>query len=220
MKICAISDMHGNIVNIPDCDILLISGDITPFGDSKVQLDFLNGPFRVWLESLKSRGIQVVACAGNHDTVFEKSPDRIPRLPWIYLQDSSVEISGVKIYGTPWVKDYGGWSFMVEEPDLKVKFDAIPEDTDILVTHGPPHGYCDEVPRMITAENEHLWPEPKHEGSESLIRRILEIKPKLVVFGHIHPGYGLKHIGKTILVNASLVNDQIELVNEPIIVEL
>lgn len=197
-KIVAISDLHGNLPEIPACDILLIAGDICPNGSS--QQSWLDGPFRKWLEGIKG---EVFACAGNHDFIFQESPHSVPNLPWHYLEDESAEYMGLKIYGTPWQKRFGDWAFNLDESDLASRWDQIPDDTDILVTHGPPLYFGDLVERGT------------HEGSPSLLKRIVQISPKLVVFGHIHNGRGEYLHNDVMMANVTLLNESYKMVYPP-----
>src|SRR3990167_5496213 len=106
MNIIAISDFHGQLPEIKDCDLLLIAGDICPLEhdrDLNWCLKWLDKEYREWLKALSARGIDVVGIAGNHDFVFESRAEDIAALdlPWIYLENSSCEVNGVEIYGTP-----------------------------------------------------------------------------------------------------------------------
>jgi Icc-related predicted phosphoesterase len=190
MDIIAISDLHGHrIADEMNCDILLIAGDIIPasrvmHGDFSRQAGWLNGKFRRWLEKQKAK--HCVAIAGNHDHIFERHPDLVPSdLPWTYLQDSSCEIDGIKIYGSPWTPWFNNWAFNLDEDDpnetkLRRCFDQIPDDIDVLMTHGPPFGILDQVGGV----GDHL-------GSVALRERVFEVKPNLHVFGHIHQGMNI-----------------------------
>ncbi len=217
MRICCISDIHGNLPEIPDCDLLLLAGDYPRYHRNRM---WYSREFRSWLQFIRDRGIPVVGVAGNHDFVFEKDPEFARSLPWTYLQDQGFDFGPTYIYGSPWQPRFYDWAFNLDEPELAKKWALIPSGTDILVLHGPPHGYGDAVARKITEENEHEWPSPEHVGSPSLLARILEVKPKLVVAGHIHSGYGVYQINNTIFVNASHCNEQYQPVNKPIMVEL
>jgi Icc-related predicted phosphoesterase len=112
----------------------------------------------------------------------------------------------MKIWGTPWQPWCFDWAFNLRESELKTKWDLIPNDTDILVVHGPPFGYGDGVPRRDGIENT---------GSPSLLARIQKIAPKLVVFGHIHEGRGEWRGGESVLANVTLVNADYEQVYQP-----
>jgi Icc-related predicted phosphoesterase len=203
MRICAIADQHGHLPAIPRCDLLLIAGDICPLEDHSPlsQARWLNSEFRWWLEELT---MPVVAVWGNHDLIGEQEPELVPRLPWTLLQDSAVEIQGLKIYGSPWQPRFFDWAFNLDEPDLARKWAAIPNDTDILVLHGPPHGFGDQV----------AWG-GRRAGSPSLRQRILEVKPRLAVFGHIHEGRGHWTQDGMTLANVTLVNERYEPVYAP-----
>ena len=175
MRIAALSDMHWKLplpAEIPVCDILLIAGD---GGDTALLRD--------WLEVVNERVGVVVGIAGNHD--FNDRQPHLRELPWVYLEDSSYEYElGLKIYGSPWTKPFLSWSFMLPESDLSAKWDAIPDDTNILITHGPPYGVCDFVERPLPGNRS--W-EGEHVGSKSLLGRVLQLELlQLHVFGHIH----------------------------------
>jgi len=192
LKICAIADLHGYLPEIPDCDLLLIAGDICPHKKEFWQYHWLITDFKPWLESLK---MPVIGVAGNHDWPFQNTPKDVAalQLPWTYLQDSETTFNGLKIYGSPYSKQYYEWAFMLEEFKLAGKWNQIPDDTDILIVHGPPKYYGDLVLRG------------SHEGSESLTWRIIQVKPKLVVFGHIHEGRGEWQYGDVHLANVTLM---------------
>lgn len=210
MKICCISDMHGYLPDIPDCDLLLIAGDIVPITHHEPAMSehWMKTKLKKWLSSLSER-MKVVAVCGNHDFIFQDCPRLVPALDWTYLQDSGTEFEGLNIWGSPWQPYFYDWAFNLYEPDLMEKWALIPENTDILLLHGPPHGYGD-------------WSvyDKVHTGSPSLLQKIEEIKPKLVVYGHIHSGYGVYNIGDTVLVNASHVTEKYKPENSPIVVEI
>jgi hypothetical protein len=198
MKVVAISDMHGFLPDVPPCDLLLLGGDLCPLRDYSIryQAEWLGTSFRAWLAAVPAR--QIVGVAGNHDFIFEKEPGRVPRdLPWTYLQDSGCEWQGLRIWGTPWQPWFFDWAFNLYEPDLIPKWRMIPDDTDILVLHGPPHCFGDGVPEGGGI---------RRVGSPSLLRRIEEVRPRLVIFGHIHEGRGEWRLGRTVLANVSIVN--------------
>ena len=209
LKVVVVADLHGELPEIPPCDLLLIAGDICPDIDHSCgfQEAWLETSFKWWLRKTELEVKKIVFVAGNHDFIFQDRKSAAYRvlkeLPATYLEDDHCYYNDLKIYGTPWQLYHGGWAFNLYEPDLKIKWDKIPEDTDILVCHSPPVGYGDKAPRTITDENETSWPEPEHVGSPSLLERIKVIQPKLVVFGHIHSGFGQWQLNDTILVNAA-----------------
>lgn len=206
MKIAVVSDTHGFFPEIPDCDLLLLGGDYCP--RTKGQLWWFKDEFMPWLEDLSQR-MHIIGVAGNHDLIFEQNPDALPKMPWTYLQDSGCEWGGFKLWGSPWQRRFYDWAFNLDEEELSKKWDLIPADTDILLLHGPPRGYGDYNP--FTGENC---------GSPTLLHKIKEIQPKLVIAGHIHPGYGKYMIGDTVFFNCSLVNEQYEAVNKIQVIEL
>lgn len=175
MRIAAVADLHGNLPATPECDLLILAGDcITHPWDN----------FERWLREQPAGDI--VGIAGNHDFVAEDYPELMRKLPWIYLQDEEVILNGVTIYGSPWTPMFFDWAFMKEDPELEEIWARIPDDTDILVTHGPPWGMLDLTHRGANA------------GSMTLARRLGQImarrngQPGLIhIFGHIHEGAGM-----------------------------
>ena len=200
MNICAASDLHGTLPDIPACDLLLLGGDLCPVSNHGIafQAEWLDTTFRRWLAAIPAR--MIVGVAGNHDFVFERYPELVPRdLRWTYLQDSGLTWEGLRLWGTPWQPWFFDWAFNLYEPELVGKWALIPPDTDILVLHGPPRTYGDGVPRAGGMD---------HTGSPSLLRRIEEIAPRLAIFGHIHEGRGEWRIGRTTLANVTILDEK------------
>jgi hypothetical protein len=214
MKIVAISDQHGVLPAIPPCDLLLIAGDVCPVTNHGIdfQANWLDTEFRGWLRSL-TQVQHIVGIAGNHDFVFEQLPELVPRdLPWTYLQDELAEVAGLRIWGTPWQPWFFDWAFNGRPDELKQKWALMPDALDVIMVHGPPHGYGDAVPRGGGVM--------EHTGCPHLLRRIEEIRPRLVVYGHIHEGRGEFHHGSTILANVTILDERYNHVYPPWIVEL
>jgi Icc-related predicted phosphoesterase len=76
-------------------------------------------------------------------------------------------------------------------------WDQIPDNLDVLITHGPPFGILDQV-----------TPGGTHLGCEELLKAVQEKKPKVHVFGHIHGGAGAFENGVTRFVNAAYRNER------------
>jgi Icc-related predicted phosphoesterase len=213
-KIVATSDFHGKLPFIPECDILLIAGDICSGSLGSDQGTWLETKFRPWLDSLHTK--HVVAIAGNHDHIFETTPHLIPKdLKWHYLQDSFVVIENLTIYGTPWQLPFWG-AFNLSDGRLEEVYKKIPDNADIIISHGPPQGIKDEIIRKFSDSKTSII----HTGSLSLRKRVLEIKPKLCVFGHIHEAYGKVEENGITFANVSLVDDELKIAHEPMVFEL
>ena len=217
---CCVSDLHGYLPEIPDCDTLFIAGDIVPLwaqNDSSISKTWLDGNFRNWLKEITRRNIGVVGIAGNHDFIFQNYPQHLPPdLPWIYLQDDYEWIRGLKIWGTPWQPTFYDWAFNLDEDQLSEKWDLIPMDTDVIIVHGPPYLHGDKVFYIKDGQGHE-----EHVGSPSLLQKIKEVKPKIVVCGHIHGGYGVYNVDDhTTVINCSLVDEKYKPVNYPILWEI
>jgi len=128
----------------------------------------------------------------------------------VYLEDESVVIDNVNFYGTPVQKHFCNWAFNRDESKMAQHWAAIPDETDVLITHSPPYSILDLVPNQGECH-----------GSPSLYKEVVErIKPKVSLFGHIHEGYGIKVIDNIIFINASNLDGDYMCVNPPILIEI
>lgn len=191
MKIFAISDTHAahRDIVVPEGDVFIFAGDMSVFNKNIMNyIDFNN-----WLGEIPCR--YKIVIAGNHDVIFQRNKDKVKEIftNCIYLQDESVVIDGFKFYGSPWQPEFGGWAFNLQRGiRLAETWKRIPEDTDVLITHGPPKQICD-------------WNGSEEVGCEDLLKRVFEVKPKLHIFGHIHQSRGkFKYLGKTLFVNVAM----------------
>jgi len=187
--IVCVSDTHGRHeeVAIPDGDVLVHAGDLTREGwlEEVAQFDS-------WLASLPHKH-KVVVC-GNHDWCFQETPGQARALlrHAVYLQDEAAVVAGLRFYGSPWQPWFLDWAFNLPRgSELAAKWAMIPEDTEVLVTHGPPAGVLD-----LTKRGE-------RPGCADLLDRVRAVRPRLHVFGHIHEAAGVIRDGETLFVNAS-----------------
>ncbi len=227
MKIACISDMHTQYekLDMPDADILVIAGDIEIFDRLSQLMRFGN-----WLVSLKKIYKYIIVIGGNHDFFLQRNPGISKELfeenGIIYLENSGITIEGIKFWGSPITPTFYDWAFMADRgKEIRRYWEMIPDNTDVLITHGPPRGIMDLVPH-----------DGFHAGCDDLLNRVKEICPRLHIFGHIHDGYGIQketfmHYHKpfetcsheceeTIFVNAAVLNEQYKLQNKPIVVEI
>ncbi len=212
MRIVCMSDTHGmhRQVDVPDGDVLVHAGDITAHG-SQAEV----GEFIRWLGEQPHK--HKVFIPGNHDRSLETRrrqaclsdvPEGVH-----YLCDSAIELDRVKFYGSPWTPKFFNWAFMLDRHDMDLVWQHVPEDTDVLVTHGPPYGHGDLAPRG------------RHAGCVELLWLLSGVAdpPALHVFGHIHEGYGVTKsdaIPETTFVNAAICTGDYRPTNKPIVVDL
>lgn len=215
VKISAISDTHGlhEKVTIPKCDILIHAGDFCNNGTYQEVLYFAK-----WLkEQPASRKVVV---AGNHDIFCEKNydltKDVFSHYGVTYLENQTTVIDGIKIFGTPYTPLFFDWSFMYPRFEMYDKvWSKVPEDTNILISHGPMYGALDKVLKKYANEDSDF-----HVGCKGMLQRVEELnKLKLVVCGHIHCGYGTTDFNGITLVNASTCNEKYQPLNEVITYE-
>lgn len=190
LTIVCVSDTHGRHreLAVPNGDVLLFAGDLSNHGSPEDVSEFDD-----WLAALPHPH-KVVIC-GNHDFHFERQPDDARRRirHATYLQDSGTRITGLNIWGSPWQPRFFDWAFNLDRgPDIAARWALIPDDTDVLITHGPPAGILDRTSRGEAV------------GCVDLLGRVRELKPKLHLFGHIHEGAGVLETADTLFVNASI----------------
>lgn len=229
MKIAAISDTHGQLEPIrtaPECDVLVIAGDICPdfepsaVGNSRFrQRRWLIHKFnRACVEAVESGRVgHIVLTPGNHDFVFSEPigadsfstgffPDNVH-----FVNDTSVVVDGVKFYGTPWSGKFFNWAFMADEHDLESIYAKIPKDTDVLISHGPVHNCGDDVFRVVHRPGGTKLEVIEHVGSKALAARVNEVMPAYVFTGHIHCGshkvFSPKLPKPVNIVNVSVLDD-------------
>lgn len=205
-KITIISDTHGKhkqiTSDLPGGDILIHAGDISSIGYKHEIQQFCK-----WFNDINNYDNKVFI-AGNHDWGFQDNVDKVQEIlnsykTIDYLQDNYLQFGTdmdnlIKIHGSPWQPEFYNWAFNLprNSTELLEKWNMIPDDTDILITHGPAWGYLDQV----IGKSEHL-------GCELLTQRIKVVKPKIHVCGHIHSGHGYKFDGYTHFINASVLNE-------------
>jgi Icc-related predicted phosphoesterase len=205
LRIVCLSDIHSKFdgLVVPDGDLLVVAGDLTGRGTPRELMQFNS-----WLYTLPHR--HKVVIAGNHDFALERDPAARELLTAAtYLQDRLVQIEGLRIYGSPWQPRFFDWAFNLDRgPAIRAKWDRIPAGLDLLVTHGPPHGVLDRTLRG------------QEVGCEELRLAVQRVRPRLHVFGHIHPGYGQLEQDGVHYVNASTCTQAYQPTNPPIVVEL
>lgn len=210
MRLVCISDthsLHTQIPVIPNGDVLIHAGD----GLGQGSLENL-GDLNRWLGTLPHR--HKIMIAGNHDWAFQDIQNEARALlsNAIYLEDSGVEIDGVHFWGSPWTPTFLNWAFMLDRGQpLQEKWLQIPENTDVLVTHGPPAGIGDVVSTGPSSQNA---------GCRDLLERIDQLALKAHIFGHIHEGYGEYQRGQTRLINASTCTRRYAPTNPPIVLDI
>lgn len=230
IRFVCISDTHGKIegskLHMPPGDVLLHAGDFTQKGHmNEIQ------KFNSYLGALPYK-VKVVI-AGNHDLTFDDNITEASLRTFgvqkstvesylserglksvkqmltsaIYLEDSLVTVCGIKIYGAPWQPVFCDWGFNLKRgEDILKKWQTIPADLDILMTHGPPVGHGD-----LTGGNNNV-------GCVELLNTVQKrVKPKFHVFGHIHEGYGVTSDGYTTFINASTCTRRYLPTNAPIV---
>lgn len=124
-----------------------------------------------------------------------------------YLENSGVEVAGLRIWGSPITPWFFDWAFNRQRgADIRRYWAQIPDQIDVLLTHGPPYGIRD------------LNWQGTLTGCEDLNQRVWEVAPKLHVFGHIHEAYGITEVNGTQFVNAANLNLQYQPVHAPVVV--
>ena len=235
VRFVAISDTHGKhaMLEVPFGDVLVHTGDFTERGDlAEIEA------FCEWMaEQPHARKIVI---AGNHDLTLDGAgyeqacrdwgfardgheAERcamaraklaaVPRLE--YLCCSGTKVDGVQVWGAPWVPPCGGVFTKKRGPELAQIWAQIPTDTDVLLTHGPPHGHGDLcIPRGFGMPR-------RRAGCRDLLDAVMQrVRPAFHVFGHIHEGYGTTTDGTTTFVNASSCTVRGQCVQPPMVFDV
>ena len=231
MKIVTISDTHNYhnsmYSDIPDGDVLIHAGDFTSVGHVHELMGFLK-----WFRKLPHK--YKIFIAGNHDKCFDKKFQGVkythddimnvlteydvnmPGSNIFYLQDSEVIINGIKFYGSPWTPDFFAeyWAFNLPRNEkIRAAWDMIPDDTNVLITHGPPRNILDLVNNNFS--------ETQNVGCDFLLRRVENLPNlKAHIFGHIHSGYGSKTYMNKLFLNPSICNEDYVPINLPLTFEI
>lgn len=183
MKILHISDTHGchrRLTRLPEADVIVHSGDFTMTGTEQEALDFLN-----WFCDLPYPH-KIFICGNHDDCLYGANIDGLDPNVY-YLCNSGVEIDGLKFYGVPMFM-----SDCITERQQR-NIERIPSDTDILITHSPAYGILDLDDNI-------------NYGDEQLLTKILEIHPRLHLFGHIHAQHGIQTADRITYSNGAIMN--------------
>lgn len=226
-KICAISDLHGNLINVDPCDVLLIAGDIVPLQiqrNSEATKRWFRYEFVPWAESLMCN--KILLTWGNHDidmwldnSYYFNITEEIPKLRLnnkylVELTDNYDKSNTIKIAGTPWCHQFGKWAYMKSDIELATEYNSIPNNLDILVTHDAPYGISDVLLQKGYYTGEHI-------GNKPLAEAILKKKPKYVVHGHLHStSHEWETLGESKIINCSIKNENYNTVYKPIYFEI
>lgn len=215
-KIVAISDTHDRFKKlvIPECDILISSGDYSFTGEKHIVKRF-----HKWMAKQPAK--HFISVQGNHEKWVEKNFAEAKTIaeaacPGVHFIDEGlVEIEGLKIWCSAITPRFLDWAWNRNRgAEIKVHWDRIPNDIDVLVTHGPPRGILDKVVQVRSIERY------EHVGCEDLAEAIKRVKPKVHIFGHIHCGYGETHVDGVSYYNASICDGMYRPANAPHTIEL
>ena len=192
------SDPHSLVHKIErvKADLYFCTGDVLRKGTFDELKKFSLEVEKIFKDKLVEPN-NFILVPGNHDTPFENQlDDCIQLLKGVeILINQTIERFGIKIHGAPQTPIYGSYSFMDKDLYLGKYWNLIPDDINILLSHGPAYGILDYVRRGINV------------GSQTL-RYKLDGMPNLSLhcFGHIHEGRGYIKKKETYFINGSCPN--------------
>lgn len=212
MRLVCISDthsLHEEIKDLPAGDVLIHAGDCTGAGTLRRGFDFVD-----WFAAQRHR--HKILIAGNHDFCFVDYSawmrEHCKKKGVIYLEDESIVIDEIKFHGSPWTPIFRNMAFNASPALMGQKMALVPEDTNVLITHGPALGIFDWIPDL-----------GERVGSFE-IAKIIDRLPKLKahICGHIHEGYGfgIRESDGVKFANASTCTERYKPTNPPIIIDL
>lgn len=220
MRCWLIADTHNHHseLQIPDgLDVIIHCGD-----ESSRRNELRNEPearaFFEWYSAIKV-AVKIFV-PGNHSTAVAQSLVTPEQYPYVrFLIHEQTDIEGLVVFGTPYTPHFSDWAYMREREELDIVWQSIPDNVDILITHGPPKGVMDVTRDRDTCD-------PIHVGSNSLTRHVKQrIKPIVHSFGHIHDETGIRNFGViqesgVTFINCSCCNLRSKLVNHGVVVEI
>lgn len=217
MKIVAISDTHEQHKNVtlPKGDILIHCGDSTNQGSLLKYKDFIT-----WMG--KQDFTHKICIFGNHELGFSKQYKKTEAVNLcksnnvILLDNSGIELNGLKFWGSPATPKFFNWEFNYNRgKEIAEVWAKIPNDTNILITHGPPAGILDLVLNDFGDPNQ-------HEGCSDLRNRIEELSElKVHLYGHLHlQGSNIAKLNGKIFGNAAICDDKYKTVHKPLEIEI
>lgn len=233
LTIVGMSDLHGYLPKeLPPGDVLCICGDIVPLDvqrDMVESIAWLCTKFFPWVEQTPYE--QVIMIWGNHDFIGQflhtdrngqhRKPKRVlkklmaPKKLQL-LDDSEFIYKGCRFYGSQWVPDLTGWAFYADHDQLVAKFNKIPVNIDVLLTHCPP---CIMEFGMVMQHGK--FNTLADYGCDELRESVNDKKPKLHIFGHVHSGrHSRLELDGTTYCNVSLKDEDYRVMYEPQIFKL
>jgi len=227
MKLIVFSDTHGrhNLLDvylkdpdfIKDVDIIIHAGDATN-SKARATNELEMHDFLEWYSDLDIP--TKIFVPGNHDVSIESNMvKKDSYLDINFLIHQSLSIDGINFFGSPYTPTFGeGWAYNRARHKIVDAWDTIPDNTDVLITHGPPKGILDMTHR--NGNNFELV------GCKSLLNKVFTLdKLQYHIFGHIHDeknviNSGYRIINNTIFINASIVDLRLKVINIPIKIDI
>lgn len=229
MKICAISDIHGqfNNLQIEKSDLLFICGDIVPLRMQRnipQSFKWFKQVFIPWCEEQPVEFIYMVW--GNHDFLgniwHDKCLDAVRNTKITILNDSGAIFidsdtgKSYTIWGSPLCHIFGDWAFMYSDEHNKLEFEKIPDNCDFLLTHDAAYKHSDQCLGFSDDYEKTL-----HRGNIPLQEIVEKRKPKYHLFGHLHTcDHNLIDYNGTLTACVSLLNEQYTMYYKPLYLEI
>ena len=207
MKILHISDTHGHHrelhrqKKIPLSDVIIHSGDVCDRGDDEQVKDFLN-----WFSELPHK--HKILVPGNHDFYFEEKDFYVPANVHVLI-GQGVELDGVKFWGSPFTVQEFSWAFQFFQHDQEVHWKEVPDDTNVLITHGGAYKGLDLDSMNLRT------------GDKYLKDRLAELANlQLHLHGHIHCAHGVQNVNRLTTVNSAIADEKYKPTQNPHLVIL
>jgi uncharacterized protein len=192
MVIIGLSDIHGNLSRLADiaedicaADVVVLSGDVTHFGDSYSAAQII--------DEVRIYNKNVLAVPGNCD------PDDV----WRYFDSQQINLDRkCKIVGEAAFVGIGGslpcpgkTPNEISEFEFQRHLQIAAKDLAasmplVLVTHQPPYGTKADAVGSF-----------RHVGSESIRQFIMQNRPAVCFCGHIHEARSVDYLESTAIIN-------------------
>lgn len=212
------------IDNIDDTDYIIVTGDVANSSVASINYN----PMMNFLEWLNGWNVPSIFVPGNHDTSYQANMvdsidmENLNNITPLIHESVTINVGdeSYNVFGSPYTPAFGeGWAYNVKRNKLDKYWAEIPDNTDIIITHGPPKGVRDLTDDSYGSGGK------IQVGCKSLLNHVHRVKPIIHCFSHLHDekdiyNHGISEMWGTKFINCSIVDLRHSVINNPIKIEI